>query len=156
MLNRILCIFTVCSFAAVIAVADDQSANDAKKLQGTWQAVDLEANGEKSHADQVKELKIVFKGDEVFVVKSGSEEPKHKFRLDSSKTPKTIDVIPIDGADKGKIHAGIYSLKMGRLRLCLNIFGNDPALRPKDFKTRARDGLGLATLERADVPPPTR
>ena len=156
MLNRMLCIFTAFSFAAVIAVADDKSANDAKDLQGVWQAVDLEANGEKSPADQVKELKIVFKGDEIFAVKTKGEEPKSKFKLDSSKTPKTIDVIPIDGSDKGTIHAGIYSLKKGRLTLCINIFGKDPAKRPTDFKTKASDGVGLITLERAKVPPPTR
>ena len=83
--------------------ADDKSANDTKDLQGVWQAVDLEGDGEKSPADQVKELKIVFKGDEVFVVKPSGEDPKNKFKLDPSKIPKTIDVIPIDGSDKGKI-----------------------------------------------------
>ena len=156
MLNRVLCVFAACSFIVVNAAADDKSANDAKELQGVWQAVDIEANGEKSPDDQVKELKIVFKGDEIFVVKPSGEDPKNKFKLDSSKTPKTIDVIPIDGEDKGTIHAGIYSLKKGRLTLCLNIFGKDPALRPTTFKTQARDGVGLVTLERAKVPPPTR
>ena len=143
-------------FAVLERAADDKSANDTKDLQGVWQAVDLEGNGEKSPADQVKELKIVFKGDEVFVVKPSGEDPKNKFKLDPSKIPKTIDVIPIDGSDKGKIHAGLYSLKKGRLTLCLNIFGKDPALRPAEFKTKASDGVGLITLERAKVPPPAR
>ena len=148
MLNRVLCVFAACSFVAVMAAADDKSANDAKKLQGAWQAVEIEANGEKSPADQVKELKIVIKGDEIFVVRPKGEEPRNKFKLDPGKTPKTIDVIPIDGQDKGTIHAGIYSLTKGRLTLCLNIFGKDPALRPTEFKTKASDGVGLVTLER--------
>ena len=143
-------------FAILERAADDKSANDAKDLQGVWQAVDAEGNGEKMPADQVQELKIVFKGDEIFVVKPSGEDPKNKFKLDSSKTPKTIDVIPIDGEDKGTIHAGIYSLKKGRLTLCLNIFGKDPALRPTEFKTKASDGVGLITLERAKVVHPTR
>ncbi|MFZ1936755.1 MAG: TIGR03067 domain-containing protein [Thermoguttaceae bacterium] len=143
-------------FAILERAADDKSANDAKDLQGVWQAVDLEGNGEKLPADQVKELKIVFKGDEVFVVKTSGEDPKNKFKLDPGKTPKTIDVIPIDGSDKGTIHAGIYSLKNGRLTLCLNIFGKDPALRPAEFKTKASDGVGLITLERSKVPPAAR
>ena len=143
-------------FAILERAADDKSANDAKDLQGVWQAVDAEGNGEKLPADQVQELKIVIKGDELFAVKPSGEDPKNKFKLDSSKTPKTIDVTPIDGEDKGTIHAGIYSLKKGRLTLCLNIFGKDPALRPTEFKTKASDGVGLITLERAKVPPPTR
>ena len=100
MLNRVLCVFTAFSFAAVIAVADDKSANDAKNLQGTWQAVYLEANGEKSPDDQVKELKIVFKGDQVFALKPEGEGQKCKFRLGTSKTLNTIDLTPIDR--KGK------------------------------------------------------
>ena len=143
-------------FAILELAADDKSANDAKDLQGVWQAVDAEGNGEKLPADQVQELKIVFKGDEIFAVTPKGEQPKNKFKLDSSKTPKTIDVIPIDGQDKGTIHAGIYSLKKGRLTLCINIFGKDPALRPTEFKTKANDGVGLITLERGKVPPPAR
>jgi uncharacterized protein (TIGR03067 family) len=149
MLHRVLCIFAAFSFAAVIALADDKNANDAKDLQGTWQAVDLETNGGKSPVDQVKELRIVFKGDEVFAVKSEGEGHKVKFKLDSSKTPNAIDLIAIEGSDKGKTAAGIYSLKNGQLRLCINLFGKDTTQRPADFKTQAGDGVGYVTLERA-------
>jgi uncharacterized protein (TIGR03067 family) len=148
MLHRVLCIFAAFCFAAVIARADDQSANDAKTLQGTWQAVDLEANGGKSPVDQVKELQIVFKGDEVFAVKPEGEGRKVKFKLDASKTPNAIDLTAIDGSDKGKTAAGIYSLKNGRLRVCVNLFGKDTAQRPTEFKTQAGDGVAFVTLER--------
>ena len=134
-------------FFAVIAAADDNSANDAKDLQGVWQAVEIEANGEKSPADQVKELKIVIKADEIFAVKPDGEDPRNKFKLDSSKTPKTIDVIPLDEPSKGKIAAGIYSLAKGRLTLCIDIFGKDPSIRPTEFKTHEKDGVILVTLE---------
>jgi uncharacterized protein (TIGR03067 family) len=147
MLHRVPCIFVACFFTAVIALADDKSANDAKNLQGTWQAVGLEANGEKLPDDEVKDLQIVIKGDEIFAVRPRGEDPRSKFKLDSSKTPKTIDQSPL--AEKGKIAAGIYSLKDGQLRLCINIFGKDTAQRPTEFKTQAGDGVGFATLERA-------
>ncbi len=156
MLSRVLSAFVVCSFAAVIAVAGDNGLDEVKKLQGTWQAVAIEANGEKSPADQVKELKIVVEGDEIFAVKSGAADPKNKFRVDASKRPKAIDVIPPSGPSKGKIHAGIYSLKKGVLTLCLNIFGQNPAQRPTAFKTQAGDGMGLVTLERVTAPLPAR
>ena len=132
-----------------LVAAEPKSANDAKNLQGTWQAVDLEANGEKRPDDQAKELQIVFKGDEVFAVKPEGEGRKVKFKLDPSKTPKTIDLIAIDGSDKGKIAAGIYSLKHGKLRVCVNLFGKDTTQRPTEFKTQSGDGVGFVTLERA-------
>ena len=132
-----------------LVAAEPQSANDAKSLQGTWQAVALEGNGERKPDDEAKELKVVFKGDEVFVVKSEGEGRKVKFKLDSSKTPNAIDLIAIDGSDKGKTAAGIYSLNDGRLRLCVNLFGKDTTQRPTEFKTQAGDGVGFITLERA-------
>ena len=125
------------------------NANDAKNLQGTWQAVDLEANGAKSPVDQVRELQVVFKGNQVFAVKPDGDGRKVKFKLDSSKTPNAIDLIAIDGSDQGKTAAGIYSLENGRLRLCINLFGKDITQRPTEFKTQAGDGVGFVTLERA-------
>jgi len=149
MLPRVLNIVVVCLFTAAIAAADDKTANDNKALQGVWQAVSLEGNGEARPDDEAKELQIVFKGDEIFAVKPKGEDPHLKFKLDPSKTPKTIDLIHIEGSDKGKTAAGIYCLKDGRLRVCINIFGQDTSQRPKEFKTQAGDGTVFATLERA-------
>ena len=132
-----------------LVAAEPKTANDAKNLQGTWQAVDLEANGEKQSDDQIKELQVVFKGDQVFAVKPDGEGRKVKFKLDSSKTPNAIDLIAIDGSDQGKTAAGIYSLENGRLRLCVNLFGKDTTQRPTEFKTQSGDGVGFVTLERA-------
>ena len=144
---RVICALAAVYFAVVIAVADETS-NEAKDLQGTWQAVDLEGNGQKSPADQVRELKIVIRGDEIYAVKPQGEDPRSKFKLDPNKQPKAIDLFPQDQADPGRMVAGIYSLRNGQLRLCINLFGKDTAQRPKDFTTKEGDGVGLITLER--------
>ena len=135
---------------ATIAFADGKSGDVAKSLQGTWQAVYLETNGEKSSDDQTKDLKIVFQGDHVFSLKLDGENPKVKFRLDTGKNPHTIDLIPIDGKDPAKIATGILALENGKLRLCLNLFGKDTTKRPTEFKTHSGDGTGIgyAILER--------
>ena len=131
-----------------LIAAEPKSVNDAQSLQGTWQAVNLEANGERKPDDEIKELQIVISGDDL-AIKPDGEGRKCKFTLDSGKTPKTIDLIPCDGDGKGKTFPGIYSLENGKLRLCLNIFGKDLSKRPTEFKTQAGDGTGFATLERA-------
>ncbi len=156
MLHRIPCVFAACLLSTAIALAGDKSANDAKNLQGTWQAVYLEANGKKSPDDQVKELQIVFRGDQVFAVKSEGEGQKCKFKLGVSRTPHTIDLSPIEERGKRKIAAGIYSLKDGQLKLCINLFGKDTTQRPTAFKTHEGDGVGFAILKRAKAPLPTR
>jgi len=148
MLRRVLYIFMVCFFTAAIAAADDKTASDSKELQGVWQVVSLEANGEARPDDEAKELQIVFKGDEIFAVKPQGEDPRSKFKVDSSKTPKTIDLRPV--AEKDKIVAGIYSLKDGQLKLCINIFGQDTTKRPTEFKTHEGDGIAFAVLKRAN------
>jgi uncharacterized protein (TIGR03067 family) len=147
MLRRVLYIFVVCFFTAAIASADDKTASDTKELQGVWQAVSLEGNGEARPDDEAKELQIVFKGDEIFAVRPRGEDPRSNFKVDSTKTPKTIDLRPV--AEKDKIVAGIYSLKDGRLKLCINIFGRDTAKRPTEFKTHEGDGVAFVVLERA-------
>ena len=131
-----------------LIAAEPKTVNDAQSLQGRWQAVNLEANGERKPDDEAKELQIVFKGDQVFAVKPDGEGRKVRFELDSSKTPKTIDLIAIDESDKGKIATGIYSLENGRLRVCVNLFGKDTTKRPTEFKTQSGDGVGFVTLER--------
>ena len=131
-----------------LVAAEPKSANDAKDLQGTWQAVDLEANGERKPDDEIKELQVIIQGDDL-AIKPDGEGRKCKFTLDSGKTPKAIDLIPCDGEGKGKTFAGIYSLQNGKLRLCINIFRQHTAQRPTEFKTQAGDGTGFVTLERA-------
>jgi uncharacterized protein (TIGR03067 family) len=149
MWRRILCVVVACFGTVVIGMADDKSTDEAKALQGTWQAVDLEANGQKSSPDQVRELQVVIEGDEIYAVKPQGADPRNKFKLDTSKTPRAIDVIPLEGARKGEVVPGIYSLQDGRLRLCINLFGSNPPQRPTEFKTQDGDGVVFATLERA-------
>jgi uncharacterized protein (TIGR03067 family) len=136
-------------FTVVLAAAQPARADDAKDLQGTWKFVSLEANGETKSAEDINGWKFVVEGDQAWVVKPEETGKKCKFKLDAAKAPKTIDLIVLEGDDKGKVAPGIYGLKNGRLRLCINIFG-DPSYRPTEFKTKDRDGAGFAVLERAN------
>ena len=149
MCYRMLCVLAVSLFTAAIVVADDKSADDAKNLQGTWQAIAIEGNGKEFPADEVQDIQIVVKGNEIYAVKPEGEDPKNQFKLDPGKAPKTIDLTAIDGQRKGQVVAGIYSLNDGKLRLCINIFGQDTTQRPKRFGTQEGDGVVFATLERA-------
>ena len=132
----------------VLAAAQAVLADDAKDLQGTWQVVSLEANGENKPADEIQGWKFVFEGDQAWLIKPEETGPKFKFSLDAAKAPKSIDLTLQEGDDKGKTVLGIYGLNDGQLRLCINVFG-DPSYRPAEFKTQDKDGAGFAVLERA-------
>ena len=146
---RLVWVLAALCCAGLSAVADEKNEKTAQDLQGTWQAVDLEGNGEKRPAEEVNELKVVIRGDEIYAVKPQGEDPRSHFSLDPSKEPKAIDIIPQDGPSKGKIAAGIYALENGRLKLCINIFGKDSSIRPTEFKTHEGDGVVFVTLEHA-------
>jgi uncharacterized protein (TIGR03067 family) len=147
MRNRLSLLLAVLLFAAMSVQAQEQTASDAKDLQGVWQIIDLEANAEKKPAEEFQGTRVFVKGNELWAVKPTGADPKLKFTVDPQKNPKTIDLTVQEGNDKGKVVLGIYSVKDGQLRLCINIFG-DASYRPTEFKTRDRDGVAFATLER--------
>lgn len=147
MRQRFAFLFVGSLFTVVFAAAQIALADDAMDLQGTWQVMSLEANGENKPADEFKGWKFVFDGDQAWIVKPEQTTDKCKFKLDAAKAPKTIDLIVQEGDDKGKVAPGIYGFEKGQLRLCINIFG-DPSYRPMEFKTQEKDGAGFAILER--------
>jgi uncharacterized protein (TIGR03067 family) len=145
--KRAAFLFSIFLVTTLFADANDEKLDDVRDLQGTWHVIELEANGNRKPAEEIDGMKLVVKQDELWVVKSSGPDPKLKFRLDSQKSPKTIDLIGQEGNDKEKVVLGIYSLEKGQLRLCINLFGT-PSYRPVEFKTREGDGVGFAILDR--------
>jgi uncharacterized protein (TIGR03067 family) len=139
---------TFFSLATFVTLADDKASPDAATLQGTWQAIDFEANGERKPQAEIDEFQIVVQGNSL-AIKPDGEGRKLTFKLDSKHTPKLIDLVPSDGGRKDTIVPGIYALENGKLKLCVNVFGKDQNLRPTEFKTHAGDGCGFVILERA-------
>ena len=148
MLRQVLFLCAVFCLVPALSVAEKSSPNSVEKdLQGVWQAVDGEANGEKLGDDKVKETQLVIESN-TLGIKPDGEGRKTTFTLDSSKTPGTINLIPLDGDRKGSIVPGIYSMQDEQLRICINIWGKDPARRPTEFKTQSGDGCVFVTLKR--------
>ena len=142
-----LFVFVASLSMALLYAAQATLADDAKDLNGTWQVISLEANGESKPAEEFKGWKFDFEGDQAWLVKPEETSRKFKFKVDATKAPKAIDLVVQDGDDKGKVAPGIYGFDKGQLRLCINIFG-DLTYRPMEFKTKDRDGTGFAVLER--------
>lgn len=132
--------------------ADDPASAEARRLEGAWKVVALESDGRKAPAsalEAMKDARWIFKGSEV-----SFQEPnapgKSSFKVDPGKSPKEIDLIGLDGAEKGKTMQGIYRLVDGELTICLRDAGAAGKGRPKEFATEAGSGLGLIVLKRPD------
>jgi len=118
------------------ASADDKKDQDA--LQGTWAVVSATRGGKPN--DSIKNDKLVFEGTTVTVkTASGRDEPA-TFKLDSSKSPKTIDIMPKEGDQKIQ---GIYKLSGDMLEICFN---RDE--RPTEFKSAEGSRNFLVVLKR--------
>jgi uncharacterized protein (TIGR03067 family) len=71
---------------------------------------------------------------------------KASLRVHASNKPKTLDIIPEDGADKGKAVKGIYEIKGDELRICHG--GTWRHDRPSEFSAKEGSGNVLITLKR--------
>lgn len=148
------------STPAVPAV--NPAADDTAKLQGTWNAVQIESNGKTLGKDAigVRDMQFIIEGDRLTIpgVEAGSQgragsggpARRKRFALDPAKTPKAIDLTSLDGREKGETSAGIYKIEDGRLTIALAP-AEHPEARPEDFKAAAGDGIMVITLEHANI-----
>lgn len=125
---------------------DDATRKDRMLLEGTWQVVSLEVNGEKSDPADARKLSVVNGADGIWSLRSeGNEVARGTNSLDASKSPKTIDLVPLDGDKKGELYKGIYEINEKTRRLCFA-----PALmaRPTEFATQSGSQWILVTFEK--------
>lgn len=99
--------------------------------------VELVVRGEKVLPNDQAKGAVVFKGDGFrFVVKPKGEDDFFRtsaaFKLDSAKSPGTIDATATDEAHRGEVALGIYELDGDDLKLCLS--NGRTATRPTAFK----------------------
>ena len=124
---------------------DDTSKKEMKKLEGTWATVSIEAAGQKvTDEDKIKTRKLTTKGDK-YTMKVGDETVQGTVEINPSKNPKTIDIKPDTGSNKGKTLLGIYELDGDNLKICLALPGKD---RPTVFATAAENAQQLVVYKR--------
>jgi uncharacterized protein (TIGR03067 family) len=136
-----LALFAVVTAVALSVAAQDEKSNaDQKALQGMWTA---------KKGDKI--VKLTF-ASEKFTLEIGEKKMKGDFALDSSKSPKHLDVTVTEATDDNKQHEGktakgIFELNGDRLRWFSAAPGRDlrPAALPEEGKREA--GLYLS-LER--------
>src|SRR5215471_6545818 len=106
---------------------------DLKALQGTWRLVAGEIGGRKMTSEELKESKLVFKGDHYTVRRGKGPTITGSIAIDSAKDPKTIDITDANGPYKGKTLLGIYALNDDEMKEC---FAPPGEPRPEKFATK--------------------
>jgi uncharacterized protein (TIGR03067 family) len=125
------------------------------RLQGTWQLVAVETDGQKAPEELIKSIRVTISG-RTHTVRAGDRVLAHdvRFEIDPTASPKAVtDTIP-DGPDQGQQIRGIYRLEADTLISCVAPPGAD---RPTEFAAKEGTGHTLRTFRRvkseaADVP----
>jgi uncharacterized protein (TIGR03067 family) len=124
--------------------ADDVNAKEYRAFEGTWRTVSIHAEGKDLPAEAFKTSRLVCKGRD-FTTITDDGTSRGTFKVDATKSPKTMDITITEGGAKGVTFRGIYELKGDTYKLCGSPKGKD---RPKEFDGKAGSGYILQVLER--------
>ena len=123
---------------AGVALSDEKAL---KELEGKYAVTHMEKAGKVAEKKETDAVKITIGGDEITirVTDSDGEKKEHraKLKVDATKTPRAIDILPTDGDSKGKTFPGIYKVEKGEVTMAFTEKGD----RPKDFKAEGETML---------------
>lgn len=120
---------------------------DLSDLQGEWAIVTLQFDGNDLGAAAAMGAKIIVKED-AFSTTSMGADYSGRLSVDSTATPKQLDICFEEGPRAGLASLGIYTLDGDTWTICLGLAGMS---RPTDFVTTRGSNHALESLRR--MPP---
>ena len=150
---KIGCFLLLTTGLLVVAEGHGKAAapmGDLDKLQGTWLTVSLVSDGktlvdEKDPPKEGPTTKLAYEGDRWMVKVGDKTVASGTTKIDSTKTPKEIDVMDESGMQNGKTKFGIYELDEDMYKYCLAPAGKP---RPTEFASKAGSGHSLGVSKR--------
>ena len=110
-------------------------------LQGTWNVVSLEMDGQKMSGGGAR---IVVRGNRFTTIAMGAAY-EGTVTVHQATAPKGFDLRFEQGPEKGNTNFGIYELDGDTWKICLATRGSE---RPKEFAAPRGTGIALETLRR--------
>jgi len=103
---------------------------------GTWAVTAAEAGGKALVPEQVQKTKVVMTADTLVLTDTFTNFTfVAKYKVDTARTPNTIDLTVLEGANKGQTAKGIIApVGTDGLRLCFAMGAKEP---PADFRAAA-------------------
>jgi uncharacterized protein (TIGR03067 family) len=118
----------------------EKMMSDQERIQGTWQLVSAERNGQPLPEDSLRNVSLVFAGDQL-TTKTARGATEARFSLDPNGDPRAIDM------DMGTaVGLGIYHLDGDDLKIAHGEVGQP---RPSQFGPNEGVSLTLLVLKRA-------
>ena len=120
---RILLMITLV-WPMFLMLNDKTIGDDSKAIEGTWVIVEAELGGQK--LESIKGTKLILTGG-----KYQYQTDKGEYKLYPAEETKAIDIVGLEGSNKGKTILAIYQLEGDRLKICYELTGKT---RPTTFK----------------------
>lgn len=136
---RTICLLGLTILALGSGPAQKTDQSDLEKYQGSWQAtLIVNADGRPGTPEEIRNTHLLVEGSR-FTLRTKDGEVKGTFTLNSSRSPKAIDVI-LDGQEPGSKLLGIYRIDGHERRSCFALPGKE---RPTEFDPRSPGYLQL-------------
>ena len=119
--------------------------DDLKKLQGTWECVAMEREGDQLPPESFKGSTAVYEDDRVTLYREGEVFRRGIVTLDPSKSPKKINTWDLTGPYADDTVPGIYEVDDDTLKLC---FSRPKVSRPVEFTTKKEPGFLYCVYKR--------
>lgn len=134
-----LVLVATCSLPALCQETKDKAA-----LNGTWLPQKMELGGVGFPEEIRKSIKLVVKDDK-YTVTTASGSDQGAVKLNATAKPKTMDIVGVEGPNKGKTFLAIWELDGDTLHVCYDLTGTS---RPTEFKSPKDSQLFLVTYQR--------
>jgi uncharacterized protein (TIGR03067 family) len=116
---------------------------ELKRLEGTWEQLEVIESGKKTVTPEGVQLWAIIRGNTYRVEGCGKVFAEGTLKLDPSKKPPPIDFTRTRGESKGETFLAVYELKGDLLRICVALPGN---ARPTAVTASEGSGLTLQTF----------
>lgn len=118
--------------------------DELTSLQGRWNILTLEVEGNELPASSFPGAAILIEEQTFTAINMGADYVG-TLSLDTSHSPKRLDILFRTGPHAELASLGIYELNGDVWKICLGFAGRD---RPLQFRTSQRSGHALETLSR--------
>lgn len=141
--------------AGLLLATQDPGGDDLQKLQGTWLTVSLVTSGKAVMDENLPPkpgpvTRLVYEGNQWKVRVGEKTVATGTWKIDSTRTPKEIDIMDESGMKNEKTKLAIYELEGDTYRYCIA-----PAGKPRPTEFSAKEGSDNALIvSRREVTPP--
>jgi uncharacterized protein (TIGR03067 family) len=135
--------------SALMMVAADDPKDAVKKeydkFEGTWKMESFTVDGKPTPIETFAQFRMTLTG-ENFTTVTADGKTNGTYKVDPSKSPKTIDITFTGGQLDGLTMLGVYELDGDTYKVCLPAGGGKE--RAKELASKPGSGLVLEVLKR--------